>query len=199
MCPLPNENDRFEILRNLSNEMNLENGIDWQEIASLTNNFSGADLQSLLSTAQILSVQKIFGESLYSDIILKNIEPHTPAEDSKISKQYLCTLEKPKPCSIDKDNVVDSDTDQSQYSQNNDLNSDHLIKNENSDVDNFHLKSSFTGVVISRIELLKALELVVPSVSPEERIKYQYLYESFKRSREGNFGKLSPGKKATLS
>ncbi|KAL1491690.1 hypothetical protein ABEB36_012251 [Hypothenemus hampei] len=56
LCPMPNENGRVEILQTLSANLQLEDDVDFREIAKQTDGFAGADLQSLLYTAQILDL-----------------------------------------------------------------------------------------------------------------------------------------------
>ncbi|XP_042880852.1 peroxisome biogenesis factor 1-like [Penaeus japonicus] len=68
-CPMPTEKDRKEILEVLSEDVDLGEEINWSEVASLTESFSGADLQSILSTAQVAVAQEAFGDDLYKDII----------------------------------------------------------------------------------------------------------------------------------
>ncbi|CAL4064868.1 unnamed protein product, partial [Meganyctiphanes norvegica] len=67
-CPMPSKEDRYEILCVLSENMELGEVINWESIADVTDQFSGADLQSLLSTAQIIVAQEAIGDELYGGI-----------------------------------------------------------------------------------------------------------------------------------
>ncbi|KAI2803347.1 Serine/threonine-protein phosphatase 2A 55 kDa regulatory subunit B alpha isoform [Blomia tropicalis] len=59
-CPLPNENDRIEILRALSRKLNIDStSVRWESVAELTNHFTGADLQALLYTAYLCACKRI--------------------------------------------------------------------------------------------------------------------------------------------
>lgn len=49
--------------------MELGEPIDWAEVANLTNHFTGADLQGLLSSAQVIVGQEALGDSLYEGVI----------------------------------------------------------------------------------------------------------------------------------
>lgn len=69
LCPLPCENDRCEILQVLANGVPLGEEIDWMQVAQQTPNFSGADLQSLLATAQVIVAQETLGAELYQGVI----------------------------------------------------------------------------------------------------------------------------------
>ena len=52
-CPLPDQLERLEILKVLSVKLNLNDDTDLKFIASMTEHFSGADLQGLLYSAQL--------------------------------------------------------------------------------------------------------------------------------------------------
>ncbi|KAK4325030.1 hypothetical protein Pmani_004341 [Petrolisthes manimaculis] len=69
LCPLPCESDRCEILQVLAKGMPLGEVIDWMQVAQLTPNLSGADLQSLLATAQVIVAQETLGAELYQGVI----------------------------------------------------------------------------------------------------------------------------------
>ncbi|KAK3873875.1 hypothetical protein Pcinc_021136 [Petrolisthes cinctipes] len=69
LCPLPCESDRCEILQVLVKGVPLGEAIDWMQVAQLTPNFSGADLQSLLATAQVIVAQETLGAELYQGVI----------------------------------------------------------------------------------------------------------------------------------
>ncbi|KAJ1520189.1 hypothetical protein ONE63_004402 [Megalurothrips usitatus] len=68
LCPLPDEKNRLAILTALSQKMNLDADVDFVQIAVKTEGFTGADLQSLLYTAQLSAVEEqqaqISGECL---------------------------------------------------------------------------------------------------------------------------------------
>ncbi|XP_063236887.1 peroxisomal ATPase PEX1 isoform X2 [Bacillus rossius redtenbacheri] len=55
LCPLPQQDDRTSILKALSRNLLLAGGVDLEEIAARTAGFTGADLQALLYTAQLLA------------------------------------------------------------------------------------------------------------------------------------------------
>ncbi|KAK9872227.1 hypothetical protein WA026_017030 [Henosepilachna vigintioctopunctata] len=59
LCPLPDLKSRMDILRVLSKPLNLADDVMLQEIAKKTEGFSGADLQSLLYTAQLASAEHL--------------------------------------------------------------------------------------------------------------------------------------------
>lgn len=53
LCPLPDERNRLAILKALSRKMNLDKNVDFSDIARNTEGFTGADLQSILYSAQL--------------------------------------------------------------------------------------------------------------------------------------------------
>ncbi|XP_066992561.2 peroxisomal ATPase PEX1 [Anabrus simplex] len=56
-CPLPDREDRLAILNALSRKLHLCNDVDLAEIARLSEGFTGADLQAVLYTAQLMAME----------------------------------------------------------------------------------------------------------------------------------------------
>ncbi|CAG2164429.1 unnamed protein product, partial [Oppiella nova] len=52
-CPLPNQEERLDILNVLSSKLSLSSDIDLEWISCQTNHYTGADLQALLYSAQL--------------------------------------------------------------------------------------------------------------------------------------------------
>lgn len=61
-CPLPNTEERANILVALSRKLMLADDVDLKSAAARTEHFSGADLQALLYTAQLEVVHEVFPE-----------------------------------------------------------------------------------------------------------------------------------------
>ncbi|CAH2240483.1 jg24214 [Pararge aegeria aegeria] len=57
-CALPDQSDRYEILRTLSKSVNIDDKVDLLELSRRTDGFSPADLKSLLVTAQLGSLER---------------------------------------------------------------------------------------------------------------------------------------------
>lgn len=57
-CRLPDERDRYEVLRTLSKDISVDDGVDMQELAEATDGYSPADLKSILVTAQLTRLEK---------------------------------------------------------------------------------------------------------------------------------------------
>ncbi|XP_030757477.1 peroxisome biogenesis factor 1 isoform X2 [Sitophilus oryzae] len=75
MCPMPDKDERQDILRILSRRLELAPDADLAQIAIKTEGYSGADLQSLLYTAHISSLKIVNNEEIIADksIISQNI------------------------------------------------------------------------------------------------------------------------------
>ncbi|XP_063529571.1 peroxisomal ATPase PEX1-like [Cydia strobilella] len=57
-CAPPDQNDRFEVLKTLSKNVVIEEDVDLQQLAEVTEGYSPADLKSLLVTAQLGCLEK---------------------------------------------------------------------------------------------------------------------------------------------
>ncbi|BES89227.1 ATPase family associated with various cellular activities (AAA) [Nesidiocoris tenuis] len=66
-CPLPNLEDRTEILRVLSENIELSDDVDLSAIGQATEGFSGADLKGLLSSAQLKLIDNIITQTSGDD------------------------------------------------------------------------------------------------------------------------------------
>uniref|UniRef100_A0A1Y1N724 Peroxisomal ATPase PEX1 n=1 Tax=Photinus pyralis TaxID=7054 RepID=A0A1Y1N724_PHOPY len=71
LCPLPDQPARLKILQSLSKKMRLATDIDLEEISQQSTGYSGADLQAVLYTAQLCTVEKLDTEELQVCITLK--------------------------------------------------------------------------------------------------------------------------------
>ncbi|XP_024083502.1 peroxisome biosynthesis protein PAS1 isoform X2 [Cimex lectularius] len=66
MCHFPDEDERLEILKILSANINLAPGVNLTKISKETEGFSGADLRGIFTTAQIKLIDKTV-ETLFED------------------------------------------------------------------------------------------------------------------------------------
>lgn len=55
---LPNKNARIKILKALSTTLHIDKGLEWKEISDKMENFTGADIMSFLTTANMDAVQE---------------------------------------------------------------------------------------------------------------------------------------------
>lgn len=196
-CPMPTLSDREEILRILSEAVDLGEEIHWTEFAKATENYSGADLQSLLATAQILVAQEALGEALYEGVIQSDrtqdherngiifYEENSEEPVGPVERELQQIVLESEKCRYIHDDVQDSG-ENVKYSESS------FLGKESEQPE----KQAFK---VYKRHLEIALKEVKPSVTVVERQKYEQLYSSFSKSREGNFGKHTPGKRATLA
>lgn len=77
-CQLPNAKDRLEILEWTAKPLNLDPAIDLKEIAARTESFSGADIKSLFTTANMNAID--------DELKKKDVKS---LDDVEITKQHL--------------------------------------------------------------------------------------------------------------
>ncbi|XP_060680653.1 peroxisome biogenesis factor 1 isoform X1 [Hemiscyllium ocellatum] len=66
-CPPPDQVARFEILKALSQSLSLADDVDLQQIATMTEYFTGADLKALLCNAQLDAVHSTISSTVFRD------------------------------------------------------------------------------------------------------------------------------------
>ncbi|XP_055835853.1 peroxisomal ATPase PEX1 isoform X2 [Solanum dulcamara] len=97
-CDFPSQHERSEILSVLSRKLPLASDVDLDVIACLTEGFSGADLQALLSDAQLEAVHDLLDSEnagkpdkkpVISDALLKSIASKAKSSVSDAEKQRL--------------------------------------------------------------------------------------------------------------
>ncbi|KAJ3688752.1 hypothetical protein LUZ61_017916 [Rhynchospora tenuis] len=99
-CDFPQWRDRMDILSVLSKKLTLSSDVILEDIASVTDGFSGADLQALLSDAQLAAVNKIVdsqessssssGSSpMITDSLLKSVASKARPSISESEKKRL--------------------------------------------------------------------------------------------------------------
>ncbi|XP_021758010.1 peroxisome biogenesis protein 1-like isoform X1 [Chenopodium quinoa] len=100
-CDFPSLRERSDILRVLSRKLALADNVDFNAIAYMTEGFSGADLQALLSDAQLAAVQELLdsgydgksGEApIITDELLKSIASKAKPSVSESEKERLYAI-----------------------------------------------------------------------------------------------------------
>ncbi|KAH9512750.1 Peroxisome biosynthesis protein pex1 [Bulinus truncatus] len=71
LCEMPDNEDRFEILKALSKKMSLAWDVDFKEIAAMCEHFTGADLKALLYNAQLKAIHEYTDGHAMKDIRLR--------------------------------------------------------------------------------------------------------------------------------
>ncbi|CAH2073519.1 unnamed protein product [Thlaspi arvense] len=98
MCDFPSPPERLEILTVLSRKLPMAGDVDLDPIAQMTEGFSGADLQALLSDAQLAAVHEFLNREdkpetgttpIITDPLLKSIASKTKPSVSETEKQKL--------------------------------------------------------------------------------------------------------------
>ncbi|XP_078428724.1 peroxisome 1 [Wolffia australiana] len=97
-CGFPSWHERLDILKVLSQKLPLADDVSLEAIASMTEGFSGADLQALLSDAQLASVHEILDKDgpekhdmkpIISNELLRNVAVKARPSISEAEKQRL--------------------------------------------------------------------------------------------------------------
>ncbi|KAG9149165.1 hypothetical protein Leryth_003159 [Lithospermum erythrorhizon] len=96
-CDFPSQNERLDILKVLSRKLPLATDVDLEAIASKTEGFSGADLQALLSDAQLEAVHDLLDNAnntagtmpVIPEALLKSVAAKAKPSVSDTEKQRL--------------------------------------------------------------------------------------------------------------
>ncbi|XP_062012327.1 peroxisomal ATPase PEX1 isoform X1 [Rosa rugosa] len=100
-CDFPSSRERLDILRVLSKKLPLDGDVDLSAIADMTEGYSGADLQALLSDAQLAAVHEILDgtytndpgrKPVISDALLKSTASRTRPSVSEAEKQKFYNI-----------------------------------------------------------------------------------------------------------
>ncbi|KAL5977211.1 hypothetical protein ACLOJK_021553 [Asimina triloba] len=100
-CDFPSWHERLDILTVLSRKLPLASNVDLEAIASVTEGFSGADLQALLSDAQLASVHELLESGdggttgkkpVISDVLLKSVAAKARPSVSDAEKKRLYSI-----------------------------------------------------------------------------------------------------------
>ncbi|XP_037497521.1 peroxisome biogenesis protein 1-like [Jatropha curcas] len=96
-CDFPSLQERLDILKVLSRKLPIDNDVDLDAIARMTEGFSGADLQALLSDAQLAAVHEHLSADsskhgkmpVITDALLKSIASKARLSISESEKRRL--------------------------------------------------------------------------------------------------------------
>lgn len=168
ICDLPNYEDRLDILKSITEKMELQDDVQLEEIAEKTDGFSGADMQGLgynaylkavhikLAQEENLETKPTAGDAAELDFFRVNSDKlkktnMRPAERHKILQQIekLFTQD-------DKDSQKQNDTPKNSV------------------------------VLISHKDFEESLTETKPSISIKEKNKLQAIYHQFVSGRDGN-------------
>lgn len=169
LCPLPDKDERKEILECLSPKLPLSSDIDFDIIASVTEHFSGADLQALLYTAHIEALHDV----QYSPRRCSTSSDDTAYSLASDKLLYIPTVEQgvKVPSYEDGKKIVqDVALVQDKYFGKSERPSSHR---------------NSLSVTITPRNLLKVASEMKPSVSAEERLRYEMIFNKFQNVLSG--------------
>ncbi|KAI1305887.1 Peroxisome biogenesis factor 1 [Halotydeus destructor] len=152
-CPLPSESERKQILQVLSGKLQLHDDVDFNLIASATPNYTGADLQSILYTAQIEAFHEKLNE-MKSGIIEHSKAASGPLEDIFAADNgdvHSEALERSERKSIGESEVDDTDDEDGEHDEEEEDEAKPRIE-----------------VNLTMEHIMRALNRSKPSVNPEE-------------------------------
>ncbi|KAI5950180.1 PEX1 [Candida jiufengensis] len=179
ICDMPNYEDRLDILKSITNKMELSDDVDLNEIAKNTNGFSGADMQGLGYNAYLKAVHVRLealeaqenSEEKGTNNDESNIEFFKVSGDDKNLK--LKSTERVKLL-----HQIQQFTSNEKHSQ---------IKDKTADK-----KSEDPRVLITQTNFLDSLKETKPSISLTEKQKLNRIYSQFVDSRDGNLPDGTP-------
>ncbi|KAK1361426.1 Peroxin-1 [Heracleum sosnowskyi] len=100
-CDFPSQHERLDILTVLSKQLQLTTDVDFDALARMTEGFSGADLQALLSDAQLAAVHEILScedsnkpvkVPVITDALLKSVASKARPSVSEAEKRRLYSI-----------------------------------------------------------------------------------------------------------
>eukprot|EP00698_Gefionella_okellyi_P012926 TRINITY_DN3511_c0_g1_i2.p1 TRINITY_DN3511_c0_g1~~TRINITY_DN3511_c0_g1_i2.p1 ORF type:complete len:536 (-),score=133.10 TRINITY_DN3511_c0_g1_i2:43-1650(-) len=180
-CRMPDLQDRVEILQALARRVHLHSDVDLHDVASACEFYTGADLTALMYNAQLLAV-------------------HETIDDTTLSGSTM--FEQP---SIPYTSIAMSDAtsrnDEAAVKQVQSFaaaEAEAAAATEGSAAANAAVRGTIR-IGVSHLQAARAS--MQPSVSEQERLRYQAIYDRFLKSRGGDFGVEEEGsaKRATLA
>lgn len=90
--PLPEKEARIAIMRKMIDRIPVENDLDFDMIADITEGFSGADLKGLVESTKSLAIERTLDTGEISEIttedFLESMQGRTPSTTNSLMKQY---------------------------------------------------------------------------------------------------------------
>ncbi|KAL4220096.1 Peroxisome biosynthesis protein pex1 [Mactra antiquata] len=207
LCKLPDQEERLHILKALSNRMSLSSEVNLEYFAKTCEDFTGADFKALLYNAQLEAINEFTsatddgGESETPRFGVKSKTGLSNRLKSKSSKLKVDVKKRERHRSFASGTVAyvpnltegiiqmsaemeeRLNTQISQIRLRERRASDHFVVDNQPDSP-FQMKNL---LIVTQKHLLSAVSKMRPSVSGDERQKYQRIYENFVSSRGGHF------------
>lgn len=168
ICDLPNYEDRLDILKSITDKMELKDDVNLESIAKKTDGFSGADMQGLGYNAYLKAVHVKLSqdETFESNLDTKNKQEldFFRVNSDKLKKTNMRPAERHKILQqIEK-----------------------LFTNDEEDSQKQKTSSNNSSVLISHNDFEESLQETKPSISIKEKQKLQAIYHQFVAGRDGN-------------
>ncbi|CAH6719867.1 peroxisomal ATPase Pex1p [[Candida] jaroonii] len=167
ICNMPDFDDRLDILKSITDKMDLESDVDLIQIAKSTEGFSGADMQGLGYNAYLKAVHVK---------LLKDQDVQDTSSNDKVNIEFFkiqsaIESSKNKMRSADRVKILKQ--------------IEKFFETKQSGTKSQE-KSSKPNVYISHENFLESLKETKPSISLKEKTKLQKIYSQFVSDRDGN-------------
>ncbi|KAJ7381849.1 Peroxisome biosynthesis protein pex1 [Desmophyllum pertusum] len=207
-CGMPDKSERLQILQALSRSLLLAEDTNLAAISDMCEHFTGADFKALLYNAQLAAIHRTTSSSQLYKGVVSNTEradrsegiPKDPATDvvSVEARENIVYI----PSLVEGTAHLSAEELTKLHSEVMVIHGNVLHSKSNGKV----LKTGISenqpagGMQIGQSDLLQAASSMGPSVSDKERYRYQEIYDTFIKSRGGDFSHNTPGQgKATLA
>lgn len=170
ICDMPNFDDRLSILKCICEKMDLEDEIDLAEIATMTNGFSGADMQGVCYNAYLKAVHDKLNQDEQATAT-PTAEQERLREFFQVSGSKTGTLRAVDKQALNRqiENLLNGIQEASAYSEDCPL-----------------TKATTPKVPINRSHFIASLDETKPSISMSEKTKLLRIYSEFLTGRDGN-------------
>ncbi|CCE86418.1 Piso0_004906 [Millerozyma farinosa CBS 7064] len=177
ICDMPSFEDRLDILRSVTDKMNLESDVDLAEVSRNSEGFSGADIQGLAYNAYLKAVHRKLDEE--TEVLQdSNYQKDNTLEYLQISSEKL------KKASTKPSEKLQTMKQIEQVMKQNAPQKKRGSSSTSADVS--------SSVCISHSDLVSSLKDTKPSISVTEKAKLQKIYREFVSDRDGNMPDGTP-------
>lgn len=167
ICDMPNFDDRLSILKCICEKMDLDSNVDLNEIAHMTNGFSGADMQGVCYNAYLKAVHDKL--NLMEQAASGETKDHKAAHEFfQISTDKLAKLRPTEQLALRKQ-------------------IEKIFDGSSAPMEETSEKKTASPVVpITHDHFLASMKETKPSISASEKNKLQRIYSEFVTGRDGN-------------
>lgn len=186
LCDMPNLEDRIDILNavKIAGNMTLSDSVSLKEIAEETEGYSGADLQAVLYNAYLEAIHKIVD---VSDDIAEGDEEKEEEEEEfeffQVDASGAMTTK--NDIAIARAKIAEKQRVKKKMEAFN-ANSTQSSSADKEEKKSDGEKQGGAQVIIGPSDVQKSLQDTQPSISHNERRKYQRIYEQFVSGRSGD-------------